>query len=165
VWLLGTEMIGSPIVEYATVINGATNTVLPDLCEVVYQDFEYMFQLDAYRDNGSPNRGQTSLPVAGPKLSAADVLTRLMTAFGHSRYRLALQEKCLHLGSKPFGKVRNYAKEMVQNTYEGRAGVDFSIHVRAMSSLRSPTFGNIDWGFVCPTDAQLYPPPPIAAIC
>jgi hypothetical protein len=165
VWLYGSKMIGPPEVEYVTVIDGATNTVLPDLCEVVYQHIQYQFQLDSYRDNGAGNRNQDGAVQQGPKFSAVDVLTRLTTAFGHSRFRDALREQCLYLNSKPFGDIRNLAKPLVQNTYEGRANVDFFVHVRTMSSLRSPAYGNIDWGFLCPTDEQLYPDPPAVAIC
>lgn len=165
VWLYGSKGIGQPQIEYNRVIDGSTNLELPDLCEVVYQTFEFQFQLDSYRDSGEPDRNQDITATTSPRMSAADVIHRVITAFGHPRFRAALAEGCMVLGSPPFGNVRNYAKPMIQNTFEGRAGVDFFVRAQTLSSLRSPTFGDVDWGFLCPTDAQLNPDPPAPPTC
>jgi hypothetical protein len=165
IWMFGAKTVGSYEIEYQRVINGATSMVLPDLCEVSYQTFEYQFQLDVYRDNGTANRNQDITTITGPRLSAVDVMLRLITAMGHPRFREALAEKCIYLGSPTFGPIRNLAKPMIKSTYEGRASVDFYVRVRPISSLRSPTFGTVDWGFVCPTDAQLHPDPPLPVVC
>jgi hypothetical protein len=165
VWLYGAKPIGSGEVEYQEVFNSQTNALETDLCEVVYQTFEYQFQLDVFGDSGVPSRNQELADTTGPRLSAADVLTRLITAFGHPRFRAALAESCLFLGYPPFGIVRNYAKPLIQNTNESRAGVDFFIRARPISSLRSPTFSNVDWGFLCPPDSELFPDPPPPVAC
>lgn len=165
IWLYALKVQGTSEVEYAKVYD-ANNVLLPDLCEIVYQHVQYQFQLDVYRDNGVSNRNQEITTQSGPRYSAVDVLTRLITALAHPRFRRALAEKCVHLGTPAFGQVRNFAKPLVQNTFESRAGADFFVTVRTASSLRSPAFGNIDWGFVCPPDAQLFPDPPtIPPIC
>lgn len=164
-WLYAVNRIGSAEIEYHRVFNSATNEYLDDLCEVSYQIFDYQFQLDVYRDNGVSNRNQETPVETGPRYSAVDVLTRLVTAFGHWRFREALLERCLSLGAPPFSQIRNLAKPMVQNTFEGRASVDFFIRGRTVSSLRSPTFGDIDWGIVCPPDEALFPDPPEPAVC
>lgn len=166
IWLFGAKTIGQQEIEYAKVIDGTTMLVRDDLCEVSHQTFEYQFQVDVYRDNGAGNRDQeTTAPHAGPRLSAHDVIVRLITALGHPRFRTALRDKCIYLGSPTFGATRNYAKPIIQNTFEGRAGVDFFVRVRPISSIRSPTFGDVDWGFVCPTDAELFPDPPLPVDC
>lgn len=158
-WLIAGKAIGSAEVEYLPVFNSQTELYEQDYCEVVYQTFEYQFQLDVYGDSGTANRNQMVAGATEPRLSAFDVVTRLMTAFGHPRFRSALAEKCLYLGSPAFGPARNYMKAPVQETNESHAGVDFYVRARPISSLRSPTFGNVDWGFVCPPDNELFPDP------
>lgn len=166
-WLFAAKAIGSAEIEYLPVFNTQTNAFEQDYCEVVNQTFEYQFQLDVYGDTGIANRNQ--LQEVGittePRLSAIDVVTRLMTAFGHPRFRSALAEKCLYLGFPAFGAARNYMKERKQETSESHAGVDFYVRARPISSLRSPTYGNVDWGFVCPPDNELFPDPPPPVDC
>lgn len=165
-WLYAAKTIGQPEVEYHPVIDATTGERLDDYCEVVYQTFEYQFQLDSYRDNGVPNRQQevAANPTA-PRYSAFDVLTKLITALGHPRHRSALAEKCVFLGSPAFGQVRNFAKPLMQNTFEGRAGVDFFVRVKPISSMRAPTFGSVDWGILCPPEEVMFPDPPVLAPC
>lgn len=165
IWLYGTKPEGSQEIEYRDVVNAATNELLDDLCEVSYQTFTYQFQLDVYRDSGLRHADQSGPAVTGPRLSAHDVILKLIASFGHPRFRRALAEQCLYLGFPPFGPTRNYAKELVQNTFESRAGVDFYVKARTLSSLRSPTFGDVDWGFVCPDPAAMFPAPPEPTIC
>lgn len=165
IWLYGAKTVGQPEVEYHNVYRASDGVLLDDLCEVVYQTFEYQFQLDSYRDNGLPNRQQEIAAAGGPQYSAFDVLTRLIAALGHPRHRAALAEKCVYLGSPAFGQVRNYAKPIIQNTFEGRAGVDFFVRVRPISSIRAPTFDTIDWGILCPPDEVLFPDPPVITPC
>jgi hypothetical protein len=165
IWVYSATAIGAPVTEYAQVIDGATNVVQPDLCEVVYQEYRYQFQLDSYRDSGVPNRNQDLTLTTAPRLSAIDVLTRLRTALSHPRMRAALAEQCIYLGGPAFGIIRNLAKLMVQNTYESRASVDFFIHARTMSSLRAPAYGTVDVGYMCPPDNLLFPDPPVAVNC
>ena len=165
IWLYASKTKGQPQIEYASVIDSNTGLVVDDFCEVVYQPFEYQFQLDVYRDSGSSTRNQELSSATPPGLSAADVLHRLITALGHPRFRSALKEACLFLGTPSFGTVRNFAKPIIQNTFESRSGVDFYIRAATMSSLRSPTYGDIDWGFVCPPEDQMFPDPPETPIC
>lgn len=165
IWMYGSKTIGQPTLEYQQVVDGATLEVQDDLCEVVYQTFEFQFQLDSYRDSGVANRDQLEGQQTAPGLSAVDVLHRLIATFGHPRFRAALRESCIQPGAPLFGAVRNLAKPLVQNTFESRANVDFFVRAQVMSSLRTPTFADVDWGFVCPTDEQLYPEPPANPIC
>lgn len=165
IWLYGAKTIGAAEVEYAKVLDSTTGEEFQDLCEVVYQTFEFQFQLDVWRDSGVPNRNQEITSTTSPRLSAHDVVVRLITAFGHPRFRSALAEQCVYLGSPPFGATRNLAKEMRQNTFESRATVDFFVRVRPISSLRSPTFEDVDWGFLCPPDSVLFPDPPALPVC
>lgn len=146
IWLMLARPINQPQIEHRTVVDIETGEPRQDLCEVVTQHVEYTFQLDAYAENGTGNREQDAgaMILDQPSLSAFDVMTRLVAAFGHRRFRMALEEHCLQLDGKPFGDIRNYAKPLVHSTFEARAGVDFRVHAGVVSSLRTPTFGEID---------------------
>lgn len=152
IWLYSTKLIGLPTVELARVIQGSTNTVLTDLCEVARQPIEYRFQLDVYRDGGAATRNQQGASDTAPRLSAADVLLRLAIAANLTRVRQALSDACLAFGSPAFGQVRNLAKELAKNTYETHANVDLYIRAAPVASMRSPTYGVVDWGFLCPDE-------------
>lgn len=163
VWFFGARIVGSPVIDRRQVF--IDNVLQDDMCEVVTQPAEYQFQLDVYRDNGAPRVDQDGAVLSQPRYSASDVLIRLATAFGHTRFRSALTEKCIFLDHAPFGSIRNLSKTLVQNTFETRASVDFHVRVNPTSSLRVPTFGSVDWGFLCPPESELFPDPPAPVEC
>jgi hypothetical protein len=118
------------------------------LCTVLSEPTLFRFQLDVYKDNGSPDSQQTPATNPAPVNSAFDVLQRLKIRSKHHIFAMALSEHCIYAGRGGFiTTVRNLPAELRHSTNEARATAILEVVCNPQSSISSAVIEAIEVEF------------------